>query len=210
MGTLECRRRQAFVRSMDLRLVRLKDESVHQYSWGIFRSLTFGASHQTFELSSGFVVRPDEPYKYNIQFWEGMFQKDLRPRLEVLRQEWQKIVLDRFGEAFQAAASGAEDAPAPADLRRGVEEVYREFSRGDLHVATYQAMQRMCYWEPGDYMVELKVVTSGPDEVHSARWQFRLEDEAVENLRINIIKILQATCAQPYGQYNFVYLPYGQ
>jgi hypothetical protein len=208
IGTLEGRRRQVFIRSMDLELVRAKDKSVHNLSWGIFRSLTLGSTQEGFQLSSGFLVRPEEPYRYNIQFWEGEFQKELRPKLEALRRAWQESVLQAYGDALQAAATGLESAPSQPELRRQIEDHYRGFSQQNLHVTTYQAVQRMCYWEPGDYKIKLQVATAHPDAVHSVTWAFALDEDAVNNLRFNILKILQEVCTQPIGQYNFVYLPY--
>jgi hypothetical protein len=208
IGTLECRRRQTFVRSMDLRLVRVKDRSSHEFSWGIFRPLTMGATQEGVQLCSGFLVRPEEPYRYNIQFWEGSFQKDLRPRLEALRQAWQSRVQERYGSDLQAMASGSDAAPTQEEIRRQIEVLYNEFSHSELHLTTYQFLHRMCYWEPGVYQVELEAATSHPDAVHSVSWTFTLEEEAAENLRINVLKILQEVCGQPIGQFNFVYLPY--
>lgn len=208
LGTLECRRRQTFVRSMDVEVVRLKDRSSHRFSWGIFRSLAFGTANQTFELSSGFLARPEEPYRYNVQFWERTFQNELRPKLEALRQVWQERVLQQFGEDLQAVASGSAAAPAAAELRGKFEELYRQFSREDLHVSTYGSLQRMCYWEPGSYRIELRVATARPDALHTASWEVLLEEKHVESLRSNILKVLQEACNQPYGQFNFAYLPY--
>lgn len=208
VGTVECRRRQTFVRSMDVRLIRRKDSLTHNFYWGIFRPLTLGGTQEGLQLSSGFLARPEEPYRYNIQFWEGNLQRELRPRLEALRQAWQDRVLERFGEDLQAVASGAAPAPAQTELRRQIEDLYREFSQEELHVRTYHALQRLCYWEPGDYTIELRVATVHPEAVHADSWEFTLEEGAVENLRLNIVKILQATCNQPIGQYNFIYLTY--
>lgn len=208
VGTLECRRRQTFVQSMEVLLIRSKDSLTHNFYWGIFRPLSLGATQEGLQLSSGFLARPEEPYRYNIQFWEGDLQRELRPKLEALRQAWQNRVLKRFGEDLGAVASGAAPAPAQAELRRQIEELYREFSQEDLHVRTYHALQRLCYWEPGDYTVDLRVATAHPKAVHTDSWTFTLDEEAVENLRLNIVKVIQSTCNQPIGQYSFIYLPY--
>lgn len=208
LGTLECRRRQTFVRSMDILVVRLKDSSSHRFSWGIFRSLAFGTANQTFELSSGFLARPEEPYRYNIQFWERTFQDEIRPKLEALRQAWQERVVQQLGDDLQTVASGSSAAPEAAELRGKFEKLYRQFSQQGLHVSTYENLQRMCYWEPGSYRIELRVATAQPSAVHTASWELLLEEKHVRSLRSNILKILQEACHQPSGQLSFAYLPY--
>ncbi|MCP3959839.1 MAG: hypothetical protein GY719_18480 [bacterium] len=72
----------------------------------------------------------------------------------------------------------------------------------------YQTLQRMRYWEAGRYRLELRVSTSHPNAIHSTAWNFELDDSQANNLRLNIIKVLQDLCIQPYGQYNFAYVQY--
>ncbi len=92
-----------------------------------------------------------------------------------------------------------------------LKEEYEKFSKTDKYKEAYRKLDRMCYWEAGEYLLILKIYTSKPNKVIEKKWKFDLQENQVEMIRLNIEKILLDTCMIPsYKEYNFVYATYSE
>lgn len=68
----------------------------------------------------------------------------------------------------------------------------------------YEELKRFCYWEEGEYEVELRVNTTDHDDPFREEYKFRLEKEDADQLRTNVIGILR-TIAGLEPNYHFAY-----
>jgi hypothetical protein len=208
-GTLRAVNRDLFIRSMDLKLIRLKDRAEHNYSWGLFRSerlSTTSGQDTTLQICSGFMLTQDSPFSYNIQFWDRDVQEELRTHLEALRTAWTQAFIEAGGQPL--LEPGADLAAVAGEVQTATQNLFKTFSHSSHCVQAYNGIQRLCYWEPGRYLLEISVNTSRPDGAHSRSWEFVLSQAEVEALRLNSVKILEEACGQLFGVYNFAYPKY--
>lgn len=206
-GTLRARHGDAFIRSIELQLIREKDNARHQLRWGVFRSSAFGSQQQrTFQTCVSFLLTKDSATPYDIQFWDLDVQSEQRPLLEALRSAWAEAVMAAGGH--QLLQAGADFAAIADELRQATRQLYGDFSQRQIHIDTFAALQRLCYWEPGWFTLELTVRTARPNGTFPHCLRFQLTAEQVSLLRINPVLVLQEACGQLVGTYNFVYPQY--
>ncbi|MEX0800217.1 MAG: hypothetical protein WD379_03250 [Dehalococcoidia bacterium] len=206
-GTLRAVHQDQFVSNIRLSLVKLKDSSRHLLDWGVFRSQkvsTAGSQEQSIELPAGFMLTTPQPQRFSIQFFDIALQDDMKPQIEAVLGGWQAAVAD-------ADIAGLLELGLDATaITQRVDEVYRQFSENSVHVSAYTALDRLCYWEAGQYSLEMQVSTARPDARFTRKWQFELTDQDANNVRSNSLKIVQDACGRTYGQYLFAYAPYGE
>lgn len=93
-GTLRALNRESFARSIDLRLVRLKDRAEHRFSWALLRSEKLSSTSgrdMTFQFCS---TRPDQTHSKLREF------ELTKAHVEALRLNVVKILQDACGQVF--------------------------------------------------------------------------------------------------------------
>lgn len=215
-GTLRARDREMFVRSMSLLIVKQKDESKHKFEWAFFRSNKTTIGYQigqneevSVDLPAGFMVTPSQPFRYNILFSDIALFEEVRPALENVRDKWGAHLRDL------STSKLISDLSNTSDKERRLLEVVRssydnEFANKNEHLKAYTTMDRLCYWEAGKYQLTMSVFTARPNRQFKKTWSFNLSEEDAQNLRVNVIKVLQELCNQNFGQYYFAYPRYNQ
>lgn len=198
-GTFRCLNQDVFVSSINLDIVKQKDNSTHSFDWGVFRSqkLTHKGEEAEFELPYGFMLSTLQPKRYNVAFFDTRTRNEMLDKIQKLKEEWIKILSNEVRE---------KGIPDETTISK---KYYDEFSKSQLHVETYTNLDRLCYWENGKYDLILKVYSSKPNRVFEKRWEFSLREEEVKAIRLNALKILQDTCGvKSYGLYNFANTKY--
>ena len=89
-----------------------------------------------------------------------------------------------------------------------IDELYGEFTKrypaaGD----SFGTIDRLMYWEPGTYKLEIFVNTSRPEESFVDEWMFELTEDDVKSLRLNVVTIIHQACDRG-GVFNFAYPAY--
>jgi len=195
-GTLRCINQENFVQSIDLKIIKHKDDSKHCFHWTVFRSqkLTLKGEEAELELPYSFMINISQPKRYNILFADMNTRDEMQAVLRNVYKEWETS-LQKF------VSLGTLDSILMN------KKYYEEFSTSKVHVDAFAALDRMCYWESGEYSVELKIYT--PKRTFVEKWKFGLTEEYTSLIRLNAIKILQDTCrVQTVSQYNFAYPKY--
>lgn len=201
-GTLRAVRKDSFVQRIELTVTKVKDSSKHVLQWGLFRppQMSIGVErNMTLEIPSGFMLTTSQPHRYNILFFDIALQSEIRPHIENIRQGWYTLLSSRPKMSVAGHLSEVENA---------LENLYAEFSKSSAHVQAFTAIDRLCYWEPGQYELQMRVVTARPERSYTKRWKFELSDEEVERLRLNIVGIAQEACGRVVSFYNFAYPEY--
>ena len=207
-GTLRSVHNDAFISSIKLHVVREKDRLQHTLDWGVFRSsaFPFNTNDASFELCRSFLLSQQFPSTYNIQFWDRDTQNELGPLLEQTRSAWTNRCMT---QGWQEIMKKVADAAGGADeLHQLTRSLYSEFSKEKLHVDVYSAIQRLFYWEPGDYTLDMIVTTSRPRHKYKRRWKFELLAKDADSLRCNIIAAVDEACSQQQFNYSFAYPHY--
>ncbi len=208
-GTLRALNKDVFVKSIDLMVVREKDRSQHIFHWIAFRPPKIdlaGIQPISMEIPSGFLISPNSPHRFNIVFNDNELFDDIRSIFNEYISEWYKVV-DRLTK-IQPSSSGVVQPEIVAQQVAIIED----FRRSKIHIDTFTALDRKCYWEPGDYSLTMNVRTSKPDKVFTNNYHYSISESDSKNLKLNVITVLEEPISsylrvQNYP-YNFAYSVY--
>ncbi len=215
--TLRCVNQDLFVKSIDLELVRKKDSLKHKFEWSAFleTKMTLGAESQTtYEFAHSFLVTPSLPLQLHIQFRDIQVQSEMRQLTNKVSEAWSKE-RSKIGDKLQRAGLLSDELLQQAtyqtpsvsqELQQAINEEYENFGKTDVYADSYKRLERMCYWEAGEYSLMIKVLTSQPDRSFEEKRHFTLTDQEVETIRGNVYKLMQEAYGRLwYGPYLFAY-----
>ena len=205
-GTLQGLHRDVFVRRMYLQLVRSRDGATHHFDWKVFRSNTLslsGAPPQTFEPAAGFLLRTDNPFRFNIFFVDAYFVAEHQARVNGIPQRWEEFMAAKVEEWGDEKITVEDIRTHQVASRR----LFEEFFLLPEQSQAFTALDRALYWEPGTYQLKLHLESSHPDSVFDKSWSFELSDVDSENLRANSVGIFRILCGLPV-QWSFAYPVY--
>jgi hypothetical protein len=191
-GTLRALHQDIFVRRIRAILTKKRDKSEHAFEWVAFRSYrTFltpnPAEPGYLEAASGFIVTPSQPKRVCIVFSDFETRQLISQHLMLASSKyWELRRSDRFE---QLDYKFLLDAKTQFELRRELAEAYR---KDPVQVEAYTAIDRICYWEEGEYDVELKVEVARPEGVFSHSWTIEISEEQARQLRFNALGMLDA------------------
>ncbi len=205
-GTLRCINQDLFVRTIQLELGKQKDSSKHIFEWGIFRDekITIGGKQEsTLELPYAFMLSTSLPNRFNIQFHDRQVQSDMRQVINKLSEKWFHAVAEL--ESGRLKLPESQNRSFLSEAKDPYQALYEQFSKDQTHVKAYTSLDRMCYWEAGKYALTMNVLTSESDQAFEKSWSFTLNEQEVDSIRFNVIKLLQDTCGQrpPNVQFFF-------
>jgi hypothetical protein len=196
-GTLECVGKPVFVKELTAGIRRLKDGATHDLGWRAIRPTTMklkGDPIEEIELASSFLLRPEDPYRFNVLFNDSDFVAQLGPAVNPVSDAWYdfrskrlQALGEEYGDRYEALVSN--DALA--------NELFSEFSKEGVCFEAWKRLGQEFYWHPGEYRVELRVVTSRPAQVFTQRWAFSLSQGDSESLEANRFAILRTSCDLP-------------
>jgi len=141
--------------------VKEKDGSTHKLDWVFFRMKKItglGTDDTSAEIASGFMLLPTQPHRYSILFADNAHFAEIRPLVEELVNEWTKYKTTPAGIAALALHK----------------DIYTPFSTQKIHVDRFTALDRLMYWEPGKYSLEMRVHTTRPERTFTRNWVFEI------------------------------------
>ncbi|HEY0319350.1 MAG TPA: hypothetical protein VGC66_00105 [Pyrinomonadaceae bacterium] len=211
-GTLRSRDRDLFIKFINLTLVKQRDNSKYQFDWVVFRTAKtiIGQSGEVaLDVPSSFMIATAQPHRYNIVFSDTKLFQEIRPTLEGIRQSW-LTYLQGIGQSDELEEYLTSANPAlKRKLLKSLKRSYDKFSILPEQVNSLTILEKAFYWEPGIYRLSIHVGTTRPDRHYSKSWSFTLLEADVNNLRNNVITIMEETCGiQQVGQYMFIYTAY--
>jgi hypothetical protein len=192
-GTLRALNRDVFIRSIDLLVVRGKDKAQHNFKWTAFQSPKIdiaGGQVASMEIPSGFMVSPNSPHRFNIVFNDNDLFKDIRPLLNAYYSEWY-----RTAEELNKIWPPLTGTPPSKDILEQQFAVIERFRNSKIHVDTYTALDRKCYWEQDDYQLIINVTTSKPNKTFPKKYRFAITEADSKIIKLNVIRILEEPVA---------------
>jgi hypothetical protein len=183
---LRARSRDFFIRDAKVEVVRLKDGARHTLSWGALRSpaMIFGNQQPT-EIPAGFLLEPKAPRRLNIAFQDRELRDEIVDILSALREKWWEAL--REAGLFPPPDATSENA----DYRAAINDFYDEFSKEAGFVASWESLQRLCYWQPGDYHAVVKFNSTEPEQTFNFSCRFSLSKAESDRLHANAIPMLR-------------------
>lgn len=208
-GTLRATGRDCFIVSIELLVVRLSDGSRHKFDGEWFGSQTFiaGAPETRLEVAHSFMLNTSQPHRYSVVFVDRKLGDEIRPIVEKVQMEWNKTYSSTALENIKQLEEAHSDTKTGSSYQTELEKLYRAFFDSTLHVDAYTSLDRLCYWQPGSYEIQMRVKTHQPSGQYTKKWRFELTEQSVKTLRLNVLEILRQTCGQ-YFQNSYVYIEY--
>lgn len=191
-GTLLAIHRPVFVEDISVTVQRQRDQAQHQFNWLAFRSnqLTLGtAQGLVLELASGFIVTPTQPHRYNILLSDRLQRQDMVTPMTQISRIWTDR--DRNARAQNPTVNSAQ--------------LFQTLIKEGQVTQLWSAIQRLCYWEAGEYSIEVRVRTLHPNRTFPLCKTFTISNQDAGHLRDNASVILAEGCTQPNTVYNFAY-----
>lgn len=209
-GTIRALNKDVFIRSIDLLVVREKDKAQHVFKWIAFQSPKIdvaGSQPTSMEIPSGFLISPNSPHRFNIVFNDNDLFQDIGHLLNEYISEWYKTT-----EELSKIWPPLIGTPPPQNILNQQFELIERFRASKIHVDTFTALDRKCYWEPGDYQLTVNVTASKPDRVFTRKYRFSISEADSKNLKLNVIAILEQPILgylrMPNPPYNFAFSKY--
>jgi hypothetical protein len=190
-GTLRAVHVEQFVRDIELEVRRERDGALHTFQWSAFRAEQIGGDQVATSLPAGFLVSQAQPNRYNIFFADLTTQNEVEQLVAPARTAWQTLL--------------AQQAPADDEER---DSLFDDFMHDPAHVQAYAQLERLLYWNPGDYTLSFQVNTSRPASRYTRTWRFGLTQDDTTLLELNPIPILSASCGLPVSHFNFAHAEY--
>lgn len=216
VGTLNARRRDAFVARVDLTVRREKDNLTHLFEWVAFKPNLVGSTQRgesSFDLPYSFQVPLRQPRQYSIVFHDRETHRDILSCVAQLSSLWDEHI--RRSERAASLIDSIRRTAGLSPLVTGAAEVdelaapYRGDSR---HTEVYARLGRLFYWEPGDYEMILSLRLQHPRRAATRSYRFGLSSSECDRLRLNIINILNGpvsiSLGVPLPPFNFAYAEY--
>jgi hypothetical protein len=196
-GTLQAIHRDAFITYSRVTVVRVADNSRHDFQWAVFRPQTFGGGMQQAEIASGFLLSVAAPRRFNIQFHDTGTLDNFRQSLTDLQKLWT--------EHLQAQGIVLANVPAGE-----ISEAYNTFHNQKLADITpiYQVIDRQFYWTPGQYQMSLEIRSVRLVRSIIQNFSFILSDADSISLRLNVVAAMRAVCSLPNVIFNFAFPAY--
>jgi hypothetical protein len=195
--------KDVFIRSIDLLVVRERDKAQHILKWVAFQSPKIdiaGSQPASMEIPSGFLISPNSPHRFNIVFNDNDLFQDIGSLLNEYISEWYRTT-EELSKIWPPLTSVP---PQPAIFNQQFAVIER-FRKSPIHVQTFTALDRKCYWEPGDYQLTVNVMAAKPDVTFTKRYRFSISEADSKNLKLNVIAILKQPISAYLGRPNPLY-----
>jgi len=193
VGTIRTLHKDAFVKNIELKVIRKKDNATHRFHWYAFRSTTLFTAEDTptLEIASSFLLTQKDPLKYNIFFTDESFVADIRPKVANVAKAWitfKENKLQELKEKYQGQYDSLSKHPMLES------QIYDEFAKSGGTTNSFTILDRACYWEEGTYGLDIIVNTTNPRESFIKSFSFDLSEEDTHQLKLNVVAINRYLC----------------
>lgn len=197
-GTLESRNKDSLVSLITTKVVRNKDKAEHLFTWHSWQQPLISKDPLPMALASAFLLAEKQATNAFLTLQDEGTHRLFEPKLIQLRSAFNKYLQDK-----NLSLDQSNQAQWPA--------IFKDFNDSEpqplvgqqkLHLETYGLLQRVMYWEAGDYTAQIEIHTSNPDKVHKFEFSFSLTDLDYKNLIGNLIGIMWDYSGIPIFQFN--------
>jgi hypothetical protein len=183
-GSLATRSKIIFVQNISIDLVHRRVPGTHRLNWFAFLPYEFKYKNITetdFLMPSKFMIAATQGHQYNILFVDQDKYSDIKPIINIIRQEWELSL------RHKGSPAGERDRQA----------LFPDFLKAQKTVELSQRLSKLSYWEEGEYFVNMEVITQGPLRLLQTRRSFFLSQKDTLCLRQNSNVIIADLCNQP-------------
>jgi len=205
-GVMLCEKQTAFVTELRAVVTRIRDGSVHTFSWQLERTETIddkGGTKVTGSIAMPFLFPSDSTRPYDELMTEAAVSGDLRTLQSQLANDWRNYVVENVG--------GVEKLTLPevqASIPQVSQAIFPAFMQTPAYQASSAALERLFYWQADEYRLRFEIQIRGRENPIAKTWRFRLTPEDEQSLRANTFIVQRAICEQPTSSFMFAYPEY--
>ena len=207
MGTLHSVHKEVFVQRIKIVITRRTDGSTHYFSWRALRPKTTSLADDhidSVEFPLSFLLKPTDPFRYNILFVDEAFLTALKPVVDPVAAEWYEFRRERVSKLDNTHESAVQALLSDPIFD---EVLHSEYSKKEEVVAAYTVLDRSFYWTPGNYDIDFQVECSSPRNEFQKSWSFELTSDDSDRLRLNSIRVLRSVSGL-WTSFMFAYAAY--
>lgn len=190
-GTIRNRGGDQFIRTINLKLTRQRDNATNKYTWGLFRQLktvsrgNIGVEQNvTCELANSFLIEGNKDKNINIQFHDTATKERYADKvLELMNQFNNFIYRENIALNDQQSIVNAQESFKVTP------------QNNELIIETFNTLGNEFYWESGDYEIRIEIVTDNPKKSFFYTDKFSITAEQVKRLRLNNVALIQTAMA---------------
>jgi hypothetical protein len=195
-GSLVALHNDQLVTDIKVTVTRLRDNATHVFEWVVFRSTNVMVSPDKAEFAptSAFTLKNKESKQVNIQFHDIKTRRryegpvlDFRASFQKFVEQ-QKVVLELLAPDRKAALLSHFQSVSPDVVKNAATCLHNEF-----------------YWETGQYLLSITVMTGGPELKFEFKYDFALTQADVDTLKQNFVTLLRAVTIEPNTAFNFAW-----
>lgn len=194
-GTIRSIPSDQFIRGMSIKLVRKRDSLTHTFDWAVFRSVgVLPSDVKDIRVAMGFKIAGGDAMPINIQFFDNDSRSRIEEQLLRLHNAWLEYLNSKHIVASSLDPQSMQSTFA--DFRSGKE--------GPVPEQVHSAIDRILYWDEGDYRATIDIMTWDPDKTFSFSGEFSLSKPETESMKLNTVPCILIACNQPDVRFNFV------
>ncbi len=208
-GSFTATRGDVHVLSMELTLTQKKTHKTRTFLWAGFKpSYAVSAGDGSAWLPpEGFGISPLMPRRFIALFHDFPTAQEMKPILHRYRQNWYEAV-QRFSEGNGLGRPSFDNSDS-SEMSKSLLDAVNDFKRSPICMHSYTELDRLCYWEHGDYSLSLKIITEEEPDSIGREADFNLPKGDVKFLKANCVEMLDEPIAKflrkPAKGYDLVY-----
>lgn len=174
-GTLRNRGSDQFINNIEVEITRQRDNATYKFTWGFFRQISAivrgerAEDNITVEGANAFLMKKDTSKIVNIQFHDTDTKERYFYDLLDLKNHYENYSIEKVNE---------NEVPSIDDFKQNSENE-------DLIIKSKNSIDNNFYWDEGTYLLKFRISTDNPKKVYNYKYKFSLENEHVEQIKIN-------------------------
>ena len=196
-GTIRVKNRETFISKINLVVKKLKDSSVHEFEWAVFRDTKFNIGNTekiNFELPYGILLKKDNPQRINIQFHDLKQQGELRETYDILTKSWYDYLDKEY--PYETRKNDSDSANQTI-------QVFEKFSKQPEFIKAYEKFKSEFYWEKSKYELKINFHSDDMSKNHSVDYEFELSEEECTRIKWNTLTLAEFACQNQKFDWNF-------
>lgn len=210
-GTLRALNKDVFVKSIELSITREKDKAQHIFSWAAFCPPQISSTEtrtSLTEIPSGFLISQNSSHRYNIIFEDTNTSGEIKNLFNEYNAKWSDISAQL--NKLWSPRSGHYPSP---EIEAQQQNLVDNFRSTTTYKDTRDHLASKCYWEAGNYHLQIKVITSKPDRVFPKAFGFTISESDAKKLRANVPVMVEEPISSYFRNkaiYNFASVFYNE
>ncbi len=184
-GMLTARKRVVLIDHISISALLPPSHTVKkEFNWFSLQPLSaFRSKFDIVNAPKRFTLSANNPHKYSIMFVDNTCYSEIKTTLLNIIAAWK----------------GLQEHHTPQQEQEGL---FKHFCRLPITNQLDDFLRRSCYWQVGEYKIDICVTTK--DERFITRKRFFLNEEDVKTLKNNSSDIISSVCSQPSVDYHTI------